>query len=215
MAPIQQKAFPMKIYARSLLALAFIIFVCTPAAAAPFNGDCGFIIDLPIEMTLKKDLGVLAPLCSYLDAATQPTPFVNSVTMLPWTMLDTLQVSGQPLRDIGFFRLSRRFSISYLGRPSYTDSKNLYEQKVVKKPAQTQSVCGKESTLAIRSELKVKWLKPIDVTTLEESTDTFVCVDAAISDKLSVAIVNWCLPKSDPNAVRLVDIARSLRLGVR
>lgn len=212
---IQQKAFNMEICARNLLALTLFIFAYAPATAAPFSGDCGFTIDLPVGMTLKKNAGVEAPLCSYLDASTQPTPFVNSVTVVPWAKLDTLQVNGQPLRDIGFFRLPRKLSVNYMGRPSYADPRNAYEQKVLKKAIQKRDVFGKTKKMAVRSELKVKWLKPVDTTIQEEATDIFICVDAAISDDSSVAIVNWCLPKNDPYAAELVKTAKSLRFDIQ
>jgi len=197
--------------ARYALILCILFYV--PATASTFRGDCGFTIDLPDGITLKKDAGVETPFCSYLDSNPHPTPFVNSVTVLPWDKLDTLQVSGMPLREIGFFRLSRQCSVEYLGRSSYSDPKNLYEQEVVQKTPQKREALGKMKRLTIRNELKVKWLKPIDSMAQEEVTETFVCVDAVISDSTSFAIVNWCLPKSSQNVAGLFNMARSLQIG--
>ena len=204
----------METYGRkALFALILCIFFYVPATASTFRGDCGFTIDLPDGIALKKDAGIETPLCSYLDSNPHPTPFVNSVTVLSWNKLDTLQVSGMPFREIGFFRLPRQYSVNYLGRPSYSDPKNLYEQEVVKKSPQKREVLGKMNRLTIRNELKVKWLKPIDSMTQEEVTETFVCVDAVISDSTSVAILNWCLPKNSPNVAGLFNMARSLQIG--
>lgn len=201
----------------------FLLFVVSTslslgvvASAAAIDGNiesaCGFTIELPSGMSLKKDADVQLPLCSYRDSSGSPTPFVNSVVVLSWSNLGTVRVNNQPLQDINFFRLSPGRTATYLGRPSYSDPRNAYGQRVVKKSLRRSKASGDAKSLIARSELIVKWLKPVEQTIQEEVSEAFVCVDAAVSDGSSVALVNWCLPKTDTNAQRLEKTAQSLRL---
>lgn len=202
----------METYAHRILALIFTCLICTPSTAEIFSSECGFTIELSPEMAIQRNEAVSAPLCSYISRSEEPTPFVNSITVLLWDKLDTLQVSGQPLRDIGFFRLSQGLSITHIGRPSYSDPRNLYVQTVVKKSYQKRELRDHSTQIAIHSELRVKWLKPIDAANQEEKTDMFTCVDAAVSNDSLVAIFNWCVPKTAPNVDQLIRVAKSLRL---
>lgn len=205
----------MEISARSVIALALFALQFSTARAQPTASDCGVSIDFPAGVEVKRDPGARSPLCTYLDASAKPTPFVNSVTVVPWAKLESLQVNGQPMRDIGFFRLTRQLSVKYLGRPSYVDARNAYAQQVVKKSSRRQTSEDGKTTLVARSELRVKWLKPFDTDVQEEATESFSCIDAAIFDSVVVVTVNWCLLKGDRSINGLANAIRYVRLNAR
>ena len=204
----------MEISARSVIALVLFALQFSTVRAQPTARDCGVSIDFPAGVEVKRDSGAQAPLCTYLEASTKPTPFVNSVTEVPWAKLESLQVNGRPMRDIGFFRLTRRLSVTYLGRPSYVDARNAYAQRVVEKSSRRQTSGDGKTTLVARSELRVKWLKPVDTDVQEETTESFSCIDAAISDSAVVVTVNWCLLKGDRGIDGLANAIRHIRLNV-
>jgi hypothetical protein len=202
----------MEAYVRSAVAISlYALVACTAAAAEKAATDCGFAIDLPATMVIKRNADTLEPLCSYLDASSLPSPFVNSITVLPWGKLDQLRVNDQPLRDVGFFRLSPKLAVTYIGRPSYADPRNGYAQRVVKRPVKTRKVAGQTKTVTVRSELRVNWLKPTDTRDQEEAVEVYVCVDAATSNEFTLVLFNWCALKNDPNAANLISAAESLR----
>ncbi len=204
--------FSMAICVRRLCVLVVASSVAHAACADAVSSECGVLITLPDVLTFSKDSGVQSPLCSLLDANSRPTPFVNSITVVPWAKLDDVRVNGQPLRDIGFFRLSQPRSTNYRGRPTYADPRNGYEQRVSRRTTPSVQSMGTTTLKIIKSEVTVTWLKPVEKSVREEATEGFICVDAAVSNASSVALVNWCLPKNDPD-LRMVEAAiRSLKL---
>ena len=212
---ILARHFHMEIFVhRWFTALAAV--ACFPAAFANVIGEeCGFTLTLPTSILAARDTAVAEPLCAFQDSGATESPFSNSVTRVTWGGLTNLQVNNQPLTDIGFFRLSKQKRFIYQGRPSYSDERSGYEQRITKRNSTLTQFTAGQLTKVNRSEIRVKWLKPVDGSIQEQSISSFNCVDAAKADSHGVVIFNWCLPNSLKNRKILEQAVATLQVDLR
>ena len=199
---------------RRLFAGALAIFCGQVMASQVVGQECNFTITLPALIWAVKDTHVNEPICAFRDSGSTPTPFANSVTRISWDGLKTLQVNNEPLRDIGFFRLTESGTFSFQGRGSYSDSRSGYEQRVISQTSLRRQFTLGQSTKLNRTDVRVKWLKPVDGMIQEESVDTFFCLDAAKSNVAGVVIFNWCLPKNQKNREILERAVMTLQIDL-
>ena len=215
---------PMGICALRLLVLlvsgpltlaAFASGLAQPVASAKNVGEeCGISIQLHMDTHIEKDAGAPPAICSLVEVPRIPSPFVNSLMVVPWSGLASLKVNDQPLEDFGFYRLSPDRTARYSGRPSYDDPRSGYRQKVLS-TSKTNLKRGANKTEIHRTELRVHWLRPLDARQSEEVSQEYVCVDAASKDERGVLLLNWCELRSDRERVAtLQNGGRSLaRVG--
>jgi hypothetical protein len=189
---------------------------CMPAAFANVVGqECGFTINLPPPILSERDTTAAEPLCALQDSGGSQNPLANSITRVTWVGLRNLQVNNEPLRDIGFFRLSEKKTFVYQNRPSYSDARSGYEQRITKRTSVSKQITIGQMTKLNHIEARVKWLKPIDGLIQQESILSFNCLDAAKADSYGVVIFNWCLPKSVKNRKILEQAIATLQLDLR
>jgi hypothetical protein len=209
------RPFQVEIYVRSLFTSVAVV-ACMPAAFGSVVGqECGFTINLPPSILAERDTTASEPVCAFQDSGETQNPFSNSITRVTWVGLKNLQVNNEPLTDIGFFRLSEKKIFVYQGRPSYSDERSGYRQRVTKRTSFLKQLTSGQMTKINHSEARVKWLKPVEGLIQEESTSSFNCLDAAKADSYGVVIFNWCLPKSLENRKILEQAISTLQIDLR
>jgi hypothetical protein len=179
------------------------------AHEAPLSLRCPFVIRSEPELALINDPKAPQPFCLYFDASGQVTPFVNAVTVVSREGLADFRVNGDQLGDLGFFRFAPQ--PQYLGRPSYSDSRNGYAQQALKTIDKSQRRVGDVLNIAVQIEMRVTWIKPAEGKALSEVTDTYSCVDAATVDPKRITVLNWCVAKGSPFESKLMELGRSLQ----
>lgn len=206
---------PSKCSRTATCALSLILLFATTSSSAgepSSTAACGLGIAAPDGISLRLDDEAPPPLCVLRGEGGPPMPFINSVTVLRWSRLPELQVDGQPLRTIGFFRLGK-YGVTYGGRPSYEDGRSAFAQRVIGKPTQLRStLAAVPQRLTVRTQLRVKWLRAEGVGVDKEVEDTIVCTDTATWDRSRVVIFNGCAPKGDPAVDRIAAMSHSLTL---
>ena len=207
---------PSKYFRAATCVLSLLLPTATQSSsvsAQPPAAYCGLSLSVPEGLTLRLEAEAPPPLCVLRGEGGTPTPYINSLSSLPWNRLDQLRVDGQPLRTIGFFRL-RVGSVTYGGRPSYEDGQRGFAQHVLGRPKQSRGVLADGSKrLRVRTELRVKWLKPRESGVEEEVEETIVCLDEATWDGKRVAVFNWCASKDGVALGRVAAMLESLSLA--
>ena len=209
MRPTQSKCFR-----TATCVLSLLLVVTQPSwASTQASADyCGLGLSVPAGLTLRPAAEAPPPLCVLLGEGGTATPFINSLSTLHWNLLDQLQVNGRRLRVIGFFRIRAR-SVTYQGRPSYEDGRRGFAQHVLGRPKESRSVLADGSErLMVRTELRVKWLKPREPSVAEEVEETIVCIDEATWDRKRMAVFNWCASKGDVALGQIAAMSQSLSL---
>ena len=179
------------------------------AHEGPLPLHCPFVIRSEPELALINDSNAPRPCCSYFDASGQATPVINVVNVISREGLADFRVNGVQLGDIGFFRFAPQ--PQYLGRPSYSDSKNGYAQQALKTIDKSQRRVGDVLNIAVQIEMRVTWIKPTEGKALSEVTDIYSCVDAATVDPKRITVLNWCVAKGSPFEAKLMELGRSLQ----
>jgi hypothetical protein len=184
------------------------------ASASSSSNECGLSIALPQGIQVARDLETQPPLCQVLQQGNEPSPFVNRISVVPWSAVNKLSASD-PGRSASFFRLLPKQAIRYEGRRSYSDGRNGYQQVLIGKPKFNRETASGRNLVAARSDLRVTWLKPLDAATQEETTERFECVDVALSNLEQVVLVNWCARKGSGEAAAMAKAVSALTIDAK
>jgi hypothetical protein len=202
----------MAVFARNLIVGLAIAGTNWAAFANSPSNECGFSIILPQLVQVKRDLEAQPPLCQFLQIGNEPSPFVNGISILPWSTVEKLSTSDSA-RIAGFFRLLPHRKILYEGRRSYSDSSRGYQQILIGKQKLNRGTVDGKTKITARSNLKVTWLQPLDSKTQEETTDSFECIDVALSNLEQVVFLNWCSKKGTGEVAAIAKAVATLSFG--